>query len=101
MINHLIGISPFVTSKELDKACKEKFDTTQPKDISIEIAKKKAVMVLVMWALLSKREKLVMVLWQHTDFPIMTALSASLILHKMKTYILAKKTQEEVGELSQ
>ena len=101
IIESLTGISIIIKADELNNASKEIFDKKYSKDISINTAKRRSLMTLVIWALISKRAELAMILWQHTDYPIMTALTASLILDKMKPLISDTKTKEGVADLSQ
>lgn len=97
----LTGISINVNANELNNASKEIFDKKISKDVSIEIAKQRALMMLTIWALLSKQSELAMILWRHTDQPIMTALFASLVLDKMKPLISEINTKEDFANLSQ
>lgn len=101
IIESLTGISIDVKADELNNASKEIFDEKISKDVSIEIAKQRALMMLTLWALFSKQAELAMILWRHTDQPIMTALAASLVLDKMKPLISEIKTKEDFANLSQ
>lgn len=100
LIESLTGIPVFVSSEELNKNSAEIFDDSYPRDIAIDVARRKALIVIFIWALISNHSKLAIVLWLQVDLPIRTALMAALMLDKMTIYINDIKTREDISALS-
>ena len=82
LIEELTGIPTLIDSYELDWNSRGIYDERTPQE-----AERKAMAVLAMWAILSYRVELVKTIWRHCEQPIHVALSCSIILKKLQTYV--------------
>ncbi|XP_035219334.1 transient receptor potential cation channel subfamily M member 3-like isoform X2 [Stegodyphus dumicola] len=100
IVESLVGIPIYISSQELNECSMDIFKLGCSKRISCDVARRKAITVLIIWALVSNRGKLAIVLWRHVDQPIMVALASSLILDKIQTYVIEGKMKEGIIDLS-
>ncbi|GFY38635.1 transient receptor potential cation channel subfamily M member 2 [Trichonephila inaurata madagascariensis] len=100
IIENLLGMPIYVSSRELNECSMGIFNMDCPSEIAFDVARRKAITILIIWALVSNRGKLAVYLWKHGDQPVMLALACSMILSKMQQYITDTTLKENCMKLS-
>ncbi|GFT22343.1 transient receptor potential cation channel subfamily M member 2 [Nephila pilipes] len=101
IIENLLDMPIYVSSRELNECSIGIFNMDCPEEIASDVARRKAITVLIIWALVSNRGKLAVYLWKHGDRPVMLALACSIILSKMQQYITDTTLKENCAKLSE
>ncbi|XP_055944946.1 transient receptor potential cation channel subfamily M member 7-like isoform X2 [Argiope bruennichi] len=99
IIENLMGMPIYISSKELNECSAGIFNLDCPKELASDVARRKAITVLLIWALISNRGKLAVYLWRHVDQPVMLALASTLILDKIQQYITDTTLKEKIEKL--
>uniref|UniRef100_A0A1W7RAU8 Protein ced-11 n=1 Tax=Hadrurus spadix TaxID=141984 RepID=A0A1W7RAU8_9SCOR len=94
LLYKMTGISDFVNSQELSLNAMGMY----PLDPAS--AERKALSILIMWAVLTKRTKLAKLLWKNSDQPIHLALIISMVYNRLVIYISETITRTEMEDLS-
>ncbi|GIY18435.1 transient receptor potential cation channel subfamily M member 2 [Caerostris extrusa] len=72
IIENLMGMPLYISSVELDEWSAGIFKMDCPKELALDVAKRKSLTVLIIWALVSNRGKLAVYLWRHVDQPVIS-----------------------------
>ncbi|XP_023240584.1 protein ced-11-like, partial [Centruroides sculpturatus] len=95
LIEHVTGIPNFVNPQELSLNGMGMY-ASDPTS-----AERKALTILIMWAVFTNRPKLCKLLWRHSDQPVHVALIVSMIYERLSSYVHEMGMKSEMMERSQ
>ncbi|UYV68963.1 TRPM [Cordylochernes scorpioides] len=94
LIEVVTGVPHFVDSQSLS------LNTLGLYPVDASAAERRALATLALWAVLTHKPKLAMILWKHSDQPIQLALILSMVYDRLCAYVADMGLRHELTELS-